>query len=245
MPRALVTGALGAIGGATARVLHEAGWNLVLLDRVDGESPVPPGEGIESHTIDLTDHDAVRALVGELELDAVIGVAGIGPTAPFLQQDVEGWRTVFEVNLVANMVLTQAAARRWVESGTAGSVVLVSSWIDSRPWPGTAAYSSSKAALAQFARSAALELAPYGIRVNTVAPGILGEGMAGKEATSDPEYERRAAAAVPLGHLQTADNVARAISYLVQPSGAYTTGTTLVIDGGASLVSGAGVLNKA
>ncbi len=241
MPRALVTGAVGAIGGATARVLTEARWDVVLVDRDRDSSPVP---GVEVHQIDLQDHDAVRELVAQYELDAVVGVAGIGPTAPLLEVDISTWRTVFEINLVANVVLTQAAARQWVESGREGRVVLVSSWIDSRPWPGTAAYSSSKAALAQFTRSAALELAPYGIRVNAVAPGILGEGMAGEEARVDPEYRRRASASVPLGELQTADSVARAIAYLVGDAGAYVTGTTLVADGGASLVSGAGVQGR-
>jgi NAD(P)-dependent dehydrogenase (short-subunit alcohol dehydrogenase family) len=249
MPRALITGGLGAIGAATARRLARDGWVADLVDLADDATPAQAemvaSIGATYTRLDVTDHDAVAAyLDASAPLDAVIGVAGVGDTAPFLEQTMTGWRRVFEINLVANMFLTQQAAKRWIAADSGGSVVLVTSWIDQRPWPGTAAYSAAKAALSQMARSAALELAPYGIKVNVIAPGVLGEGMAGEEAKRDPEYARRIATSVPLGRLQTADDVAEGIAFLVGPGGQYMTGARLVMDGGTTLVSGAGVMGR-
>ncbi len=241
MVRAVISGGLGAIGLAVAKRLAEDGWSTVLIDIAEEpDSPLP--DGAEYHRLDITDHDAVRRTMESVpDYDAYVGVAGIGATAPFLEETADGWRRLFEINLVAHFNLAQLSARRWVDQGVPGSMLLISSWIDSRPWPGTAAYASSKAALAQLTRTAALELAPYGIRANSIAPGILGEGMAGEEAMRDPEYARRAAQSVPLGRLQTAREVADAAAFMLSPQSSYLTGSRLVMDGGATLVSGAGV----
>lgn len=245
MPRALITGGLGAIGGATARHLVANGWETLLVDLVP-ESKAPDLDPAMSYSrVDIRDHDAVHAYLDTApEYDAYIGVAGIGTTAPFRKQTAEGWRSLFEINVVANLVLAQASAERWIAADRGGAMVFVLSWIDSRPWPGTAAYSSSKAALGQLARTAALELAPYGIRVNTIAPGVLGEGMAGEEAKNDPEYARLIAESVPLGRLETSDDVAAGIAFLVSPGAEHMTGARLLMDGGTTLVSGAGVQER-
>lgn len=244
MPRALITGGAGAIGSATARRLSAEGWQTLLVDVVDPPAHLP--EGAEFSQLDLTDQAAVEDYLATApEIDAYAGIAGIGTTAPFLEQSVDGWRRLFEINLISHLLVSQDCARRWVSTGREGRIVLVSSWIDVRPWPGTAAYSSSKAALDQLARAAALELAPYGIRVNVVAPGVLGEGMAGEEAKRDPLYAERVARSVPLGRLQTADDVAEGIAFLLGPGGDHMTGSRLLMDGGTTLVSGAGVQVRA
>lgn len=241
MPRALITGGLGAIGSQTARRLAADGWETLLVDLAEAPTEALP-DGARYDRLDITDHDAVRAYVETApDYDAYVGVAGIGTTAPFLEQSAEGWRNVFEINLVANLVLSQLTAQRWIDAGRGGAMVFVSSWIDARPWPATAAYASSKAALGQLARTAALELAPYGIRLNTIAPGVLGEGMAGEEAKRDPEYARRIARSVPLGRLQNSVDVAEGIAFLLGRGGEHMTGARLLMDGGTTLVSGAGV----
>jgi 3-oxoacyl-[acyl-carrier protein] reductase len=242
----LVTGAAGAIGWAAAELLAAQGWSLTLVDRAWPEARARDADalGARVRTLDLKDMSAVgRLLESEAECDAFAGVAGIGPTASILEQDVDRWREVFDVNVVPNLVLIQGMAKAWIGRRHPGSVVVVSSWIGARPWPGTAAYSASKAALDQLVRSAALELAPYGIRVNGVAPGILGEGMAGEEARRDPQYGARVARAVPLGGLQTAAEVAEGIGFLLSQAAASVTGTVLLLDRGASLISGAGRLD--
>jgi NAD(P)-dependent dehydrogenase (short-subunit alcohol dehydrogenase family) len=85
------------------------------------------------------------------------------------------------------------------------------------------------------ARSMARELAPHGIRVNVVAPGIVFAGMARRQYETDPAYARRASVVVPLGELGTAEQVAKATAFLCSPDAAYMTGSVLLVDGGASL----------
>lgn len=245
MPCALITGGLGAIGGATARHLVAEGWEVLLLDLGNPSKAEGLDPGMSYAQVDITDHEAVVTYLRTAPAyDAYIGVAGIGTTAPFLEQSAEGWRHLFEINVVANLFLAQRSAERWIASDSGGCIVFVVSWIDERPWPNTAAYSSSKAALGQLARAAALELAPYGIRVNTIAPGVLGEGMAGEEAKNDPEYARLIANSVPLGRLETSEDVAAGIAFLVGPGADHVTGARLLIDGGTSLISAAGVQKR-
>jgi NAD(P)-dependent dehydrogenase (short-subunit alcohol dehydrogenase family) len=114
-------------------------------------------------------------------------------------------------------------------------LVFVSSWVQDVPWPGIAPYAASKAALRSLARSFAREFAANGIRANILAPGIVGTGMAKKQWDTEPDYRRRATRAIPLGSLQTPQSVADALIFLCSPMSAYMTGSTLLIDGGASL----------
>lgn len=142
---------------------------------------------------------------------------------------------MWRANVLSAFALAQAASRRWVDAGTPGCLVFTSSWVQSVPWPGIAAYSSSKAALTAMARTFARELAPHGIRANVVAPGIVGAGMALKQWNEEPDYRARTGRAIPLGHLQTPQSVAEAIAFLVSDRASYMTGSTLLVDGGASL----------
>jgi NAD(P)-dependent dehydrogenase (short-subunit alcohol dehydrogenase family) len=103
------------------------------------------------------------------------------------------------------------------------------------PWPEIAAYSASKAGLRMLARSMARELAPHGILVNVLAPGIVNAGLARRQLETEPQYARRAAKAIPLGELQTAEQVARAMAFLCSPDADYMTGSVLLADGGCSL----------
>ena len=114
-------------------------------------------------------------------------------------------------------------------------MIFTGSWVGEIPWPEITAYSVSKAAVRMLARSMARELAQFGIRVNVVAPGIVLAGMAKRQHDSDPNYARRAAAAIPLGDLGTVEQIAEATAFLCSPSSDYMTGAVLLVDGGASL----------
>ena len=165
----------------------------------------------------------------------VILLAGIVRTGGLLEQTAEDFEQVLRVNVVAAALTAQAAVRQWKETGAPGNLVFVSSWVQDVPWPGIAPYSASKAALRSMARSFAREFAVDGIRANVLAPGIVGVGMARKQWIEERDYRLRARRAVPLGQLQDPQSVAHALLFLCSPMSTYMTGSTLVVDGGASL----------
>jgi NAD(P)-dependent dehydrogenase (short-subunit alcohol dehydrogenase family) len=239
----LVTGAAGDIGRAVCHAFVDAGATVVAVGRsaperaaalLDGQPP----ERLIYVTADVTDRAAVDAFVdGPEGLDIVIGNAGIVEPTPYIDVSVESWQRQLNINLTGNFHVTQAAIRRFVRDGTAGSIVLTGSWVGERPWPEVAAYSASKAGLQMLARSIALEHAKDGIRCNVVAPGIVNAGLARAEVERNPEYAARAAKVVPLGALQEPEDVAAVTFFLCTPAAASVTGSTYLVDGGSSLGS--------
>jgi NAD(P)-dependent dehydrogenase (short-subunit alcohol dehydrogenase family) len=116
-----------------------------------------------------------------------------------------------------------------------GSITMITSWVGVQPWPEIAAYSVSKAGLLMLTRAMAAELAQHRIRVNALSPGIVAAGMARRQIETEPGYAARASTAVPLGRLQTADEVAGIAAWLSSDAAAYLTGSVILADGGASL----------
>jgi NAD(P)-dependent dehydrogenase (short-subunit alcohol dehydrogenase family) len=119
--------------------------------------------------------------------------------------------------------------------GRPGRIVFTGSWVQEVPWPEIAAYSASKAGLRMLARSMARELAPHRILVNVIAPGIVNAGLARHQLETEPQYARRVAHVIPLGDLQTAEQVAKATAFLCSAAADYMTGAVLLVDGGCSL----------
>lgn len=241
---AFVTGALGDLGGAVTTFLLRAGATVVGLgrspqaqvaERIEALQSVGPFEYVAA---DVTDHAALARTIDALpRLDIVVGNAGIVEPANFVDVTEAALARQVSINFTANYVLGQIAARRFIRDGTQGRIVYIGSWVGERPWPELTAYSATKAALQMLTRSMALELAPAGIRVNLVAPGIVHAGLARKQAESDPVYASRAARAIPLGALQHPDDVAAMVLFLCGEGAANATGASFVIDGGASLGS--------
>ena len=237
----LVTGAGGDIGSAIVEHFLRDGASVTAIDiKSEGEilkrySPADHGR-IKAVCLDLCDQAAVSALIhlGD-PLDCVIGNAGVGGTAAFVDIDATFWQHTLDVNLTANFNLGQAAARHFIEHKTAGRIVFTGSWVGSVPWPEITAYTVSKAGLEMLAKQMARELAVHGIRVNVVAPGIVRAGLAGELLKTDPVYTKRAGKVVPLGEFQTASQVADVVGFLCSKAGEYITGTVLLADGGCSL----------
>lgn len=237
----LVTGAAGDIGSAIVEHFLRDGASVTAIDiKSEGEilkrySPADHGR-IKAVCLDLCDQSAVSALIHSGEpLDCVIGNAGVGGTAAFVDIDATFWQHTLDVNLTANFNLGQAAARHFIEHKTAGRIVFTGSWVGSIPWPEITAYTVSKAGLEMLAKQMARELAVHGIRVNVVAPGIVRAGLAGELLKTDPVYTKRAGKVVPLGEFQTASQVADVVGFLCSTAGEYITGTVLLADGGCSL----------
>lgn len=239
---AVVTGGAGDIGSAMAAELTRRGARVTLLDVKPAETARPWLETASRHgkvdyvLADVRDRAAVDAALTAIDpLDIVLANAGVVESAPFLEISQEQWETHLDVNLTGCFNTAQAAARLMVARGTGGRIVLTGSWVGAVPWPEIAAYSVSKAGLAMLARSMAKELAPHGVLVNVVAPGIVAAGLAKWQFEHEPAYAARASKAIPLGVPQTAEQVARVAAFLCSPDADYITGTTLLADGGCSL----------
>jgi NAD(P)-dependent dehydrogenase (short-subunit alcohol dehydrogenase family) len=245
--RILITGALGAIGRVVVGRLLEVGATVAVNDVVEDEKAAEvirkagwAGDQCMYFKADVTAPDEARALVeravAAMEgLDVALCHAGMVQTRPILDYSAGDWDRIIDLNLKGAFLVAQAAAQAMVAAGTAGKIMFTSSWVQDVPWPGITPYNVSKSGVKMLMRSMARDLATKGIRVNSVAPGIVGVGMAKRQWDTEPDYRRRAEKAIPLGALQTPDSVADAMIFLCSGASDYMTGTTLLVDGGCSL----------
>lgn len=231
--RALVTGGLSGIGAAVVRLLEARGASVVTLDRGEDAGVVA----------DIRDAAAVERAVGQAERilggppDLLVASAGIYRVEPLLTLEAASWDAVIETNLRGVFLTCQAVARRLVAAELPGTMVNLSSAaaLTSDSFEPAVHYTASKAGVVGLTRHMAVELAPHGIRVNCVCPGVIDTPML--RMMDDHEAgERYLREKVPLGRLGTADEVAGAIVFLASPAAAYITGVALPIDGGATLL---------
>jgi NAD(P)-dependent dehydrogenase (short-subunit alcohol dehydrogenase family) len=238
-----ITGGAGDIGAAMGAELSKQRASVTLIDRKPPREAEPwidrarSGKGeVRYARADVREREALEeALAGVDPLDVAIGNAGIVDAAPFLEVTGEQWQSHLDTNLTGCFNLGQAAARLMVERGTPGRIVFTSSWVQEVPWPEISAYSVTKAGLRMLARSMARELAPRGILVNVISPGIVKAGLAKRQMETEPRYARRIKHVVPLGEPQSAEQVAKATAFLCSDAADYMTGASLLVDGGCSL----------
>jgi NAD(P)-dependent dehydrogenase (short-subunit alcohol dehydrogenase family) len=242
--RALVTGGAGDIGRAICRALVDAGWSVVVADIVrpdDARTVLSQalGEGVDEidyHQLDQTSESEIAQFFASAGVfDLAVIAAGIVQAQAFLDIDVTVWRKQIDVNLTGSFLVAQAVAKALASEKLPGHVIFISSWVAERPWPEIAAYTASKAGLNQLMKQMALELAPAKIRANAVSPGIVLAGLAKGQLENEPEYARRVETAIPLGDLQTAEQIAETVAFLASPAASTMTGTVLLVDGGCSL----------
>ena len=226
---ALVAGGGGAIGGAIAARLRDAGARVFCLDLPGRNGPA----GTTTIACDLTQPSQVAGAVTRVgdeaaRLDVVVHGAGVTRDARLWKLGDEDWKTVMATNLDSAFYLLKSAVPLMRRTGP-GSIVLVSSINGQRGKVGLAAYSASKAGLDALARTAARELGAFGIRVNAVAPGWIDTPMTGRVAD---EIRRRAVEESVLGRLGEPDEVADTVWFLASRLGRYVTGQILRVDGG-------------
>jgi NAD(P)-dependent dehydrogenase (short-subunit alcohol dehydrogenase family) len=238
----VVTGGAGDIGVAIGAELLRRGAMVTLLDRKSEPEAeawlarIGEAGSVAYRQVDVRDRPALEDSLRSVDpLDVAIGNAGVVESAPFLDITEEQWKSQVDINLTGCFNLGQTAARLMIERGTQGRIIFTGSWVQEVPWPEIAAYSTSKAGVRMLARSMARELAPNGILVNVLAPGIVNAGLARHQLETEPQYARRVAKVIPLGQLQTAEQVARATAFLCSPDADYVTGSVLLADGGCSL----------
>src|SRR6218665_1360029 len=230
-PLALVTGGASGMGLATVERLARDGFRLALIDRdralADKETARLHALGLDvaCHVLDLTDEAAVRALP---PITALVNNAGAFDERPFLEVSSADFRRAYEINLIAVATLTQASVQRMPGGGR---IVNIASraYLGARNHPH---YVASKAALVGYPRASALELAPRGILVNAIAPGLIATPML---RALSPARLRAQLALQPTGQAGRPEDIAQAVSFLVAPQTGFITGQVLLVDGGKSL----------
>jgi NAD(P)-dependent dehydrogenase (short-subunit alcohol dehydrogenase family) len=244
----LITGACGDIGRALAEEFAASGpVRLALCDLsplADAERFVgllqDRGATALYQQVDVTDPQAVASFVEHADrtlhgLDICIGNAGIVERGPLIDLPVDAWRRTLDVNLTGCFLTAQAAARAMKRCGRGGHILFISSWTQDVPRATIGAYCASKGGVKMLAKTLALELGPDGIRVNLIAPGFVDAGLTGQNLRQNPQRRPLVEAEVPLGALISAQELARTVRLFCSDDAAYVTGTTLVVDGGASL----------
>jgi NAD(P)-dependent dehydrogenase (short-subunit alcohol dehydrogenase family) len=234
----VITGGAGEIGLAIARAFASRGAQVTLLDKVlpDAIRPVIEEIGGQFHEVDVTDPASLAAVIAALpEIDIAIANAGVHRGGRSLELSFNDWKAMLDVNLTGVFLFAQAAARRMVARGEGGAILVTGSWVQNVPNVDNTGYCASKAGAAMVARCMALELGEHGIRVNVVAPGIVNAGMAKRQIQIDPVFAKKATQGIPLGRLQTAEQIAHAAVFLCSDQAESVTGATLLIDGGLSL----------
>jgi len=243
-PVAAISGGLGDIGLATAHALKQAGCRVALGDlRVTGRDT---GD-FHVQQVDVASETSVQAWFGAVESNfgepaSVIAVnAGIVAMSSAMEATLEDWNRTLAVNLTGAWLTARTGARRLIEMKMPGRIVIVGSWAGHAPHVDLAAYCAAKAGLRMLTQCLALELADKNILVNEIAPGYVNAGLSGEFFKKDPARAARARARAPVGELIEADEVAAAIAYLCSPAHRNLTGSTLLLDGGISLLRGRAV----
>lgn len=241
---AIVTGAGQGIGYEICHQLVQEGA-VVLLNDIDPALAKQAAAGIDpsgkvcipmgGNAADLTFiRQMVQTAVDRFgRLDVVIGNAGITLFGNFFTYPETDFYKVLQVNLGSNFFLAQAAANQMKEQAQGGSILFTSSVTGHQAHKDLAVYSMTKAALEMLAKNLVVELSPYRINVNTVAPGATLTAR----TLSDPGYERTWSRLTPMGRPATPEDIAHAALFLVSGKARHITGQSLVIDGGWSSIS--------
>lgn len=238
---ALVTGAAlnRGQGACEARLFAAEGATVVLTDvrpEAGRETAARIGERAAYLDLDVTDAAAWEAVVGEVlerhgRIDALVNNAGVWHTGGLLDTSPEDYRRVVEINQTGVFLGMRAVAPAMKAQG-GGSIVNISSAAGLRGDPNIHAYVASKWAVRGMTKAAALELAPFGIRVNSVHPGLIQTPMSATEfEPGKPDPGRN----VPMGRVGQPEEVAELVAYLVADASAYVTGAEVAIDGAVTV----------
>ncbi len=240
---ALITGGTTGIGLASARLFHQEGARVY----VTGRNPVTLGQArkslppevsiLEADSANLADLDRI---IGQLKaeagrLDILFINAGVGEFRPLGEASEPHWDRIMDVNLKGPFFLTQKALPLL---GKGASVVFTTSVVDRKGFPGASVYSASKAGLAGLARALAVELAPLGIRVNSLAPGPIVTPIHDKLGLSAEDlaaFQASVSQQVPMKRMGTDEEVAGAALFLASKDSSFMTGEEMLVDGGAAV----------
>lgn len=236
---ALVTGANSGIGQEIASRLASAGYDVAINYKVDQAAAEKLADKLQKNGIrafsvyaDVGNATDVAAMIEKVlqsfgKLDALVNNAGVQVWKPLLELQEADWDRVLNTNLKGCYLCTQAAARHMKERQS-GAIVNIGSGCNKLPFPNLSSYTASKGGIEMFTKSAALELGPFGIRVNCVAPGAI---ETDRTKAEQADYASTWARITPLRRIGTTSDVAAAAEFLLSDKASFISGQTLGVDG--------------
>ena len=240
----IVTGASSGIGRAAATLFANEGATVVAVGRAEKElstlamSVESNGGSINIHLADLAEMSQIERIASETihlhgRIDVLINSAGVIKTGTIETTTLDDWDKMFHLNLRSVFILSQKCVPYLIE--TKGNIVNVSSVAGTRSFPNILSYAVSKAGLDQLTRCTALDLAPKGVRVNAVNPGVVVTNLHKRGGMDESTYEaflEHSKETHPIGRAGTPQEVAELIYYLASDKASWITGATYQIDGG-------------
>lgn len=242
---AIVTGAGQGIGFEIAKQLANQGAGIILND-IDQPLAIQAAKSIRENggeciafAGDSSDPEVITGMVDEAvkcfgKVTIAVANAGITLFGDFFDYPVANLRKVLEVNLAGSFLLAQAVAKQMRQQKSGGRILLMSSVVGHQAHQFLGAYAMTKAGLEMLAKNLVLELSPYGITINTVAPGAT---LTERTLTEDPTYPKTWSAITPMGRPAICEDIANAALFLLSPFSGHITGQSLVVDGGWTSVS--------
>lgn len=240
----MLTGAAGRLGRPCALAFARQGARLLLTDLdpagLDAAATAVRAAGapVAAVPADVCAPDAVERVLDEGTrvlgpVDVLVTFHGYIPTTPVLEVSPDEWDQTFDVNVKGTMLCCRAVARQLIARGAGGALVAISSGASTSARAGGAHYCGSKAAVNMLVQVLAIELGPYGIRVNAVAPGLCLDRVLTRDDPPPHPYVRDMLAAIPLGRTGEADEIAQAVLFLASDRARYVHGEVLYVTGGA------------
>lgn len=236
--RALITGGAGGLGLAAASALSQAGAHVTLVDIA--AAPVEEaaaairarGDCADALVLDVTDVDAVRKAIDAADpFDILFNNAGTNRPALVIDVKVEDFDWVFALNVRAAFFVAQAVARRLLDAGRPGSIINTSSTMGHVGMASRVVYSATKHAVEGITKVMAVELAPRGIRVNTIAPTFV-ETPLTRPMFQNQAFRELVLSKIKLGRLGRLEEIAGAVLFLASDASSLMTGTSMLLDGG-------------
>jgi len=236
---ALITGASSGIGAATARVFADLGAKVAIgyhANQAGAEKVLSEIPGSIAIRADVRQSAAIRSLVDETvaklgPIDILVNNAGsLVERQRILELTEERWNDIMALNLTSAVLCSQAVAGSMIERKAGAIINIVSIAGRNGGGPGAGAYATAKGGLITFTKSLAKELAPHGVRVNAVSPGVIDTPF--HEVFSTPEMIKNFVAAIPMGRTGTSEECATVIAFLASGAAAYVAGETIEVNGG-------------
>lgn len=231
---ALITGGARGQGAAEAELFVEAGAQVVITDVLDSEGEATAerlGAGCEFLHHDVVSESAWQTVVDTIverhgRLDVLVNNAGIFRTVGMIETSLELWQRMLDINQTG-VFLGMRTVAPVMQAGGSGSIINISSIAGLRASAIAHAYGATKWAVRGMTKAAAVELAPHGVRVNSVHPGIIETAMLDEFGDARPMIEER----IPLGRVATPDEVGKLVLFLASDDSSYCTGHEFVVDG--------------